>query len=344
MKKILFAIVVMFMSFTLLGCEKDEKVLRLITPTAQSTLDVLAPKFEAATGIKLEAVVKATGAAVTELDNTKSNPIYDVVWFPEVEVLNNESLFIEYQSPHIDLYDEELRSTSSVATNVNFVVPILLYNKTKVAELGVEVTGYESLLDPKLKGRIAFGGISSASTYNHVENMLLAMGTGASNDAKIVSDEGWNYVESFLENLDGKDGVGSSAMLSGVQSGEYTVAMSYDTQGSIALENVDNAYGDVGVVFMEEGVIAKNSSLAIVKGGNEKLAKEFVNWLSSLEGQEALGLDSPGGNPSMKTARSASHKVKVSEITVLPLNILWSSTKKTQVTDKFNTIYTRIFE
>lgn len=343
MKKIMFAIFIFLVSLTLIGCEKDEQVLRLITPTAQTTLDVLVPKFEAATGIKLEAVVKATGAAVAELENTKENPIYDVVWFPEVEVLNNESLFIEYKSPHENLYDEALRTTSKVGTNVNFVVPILLYNKTKVSELGITVDGYQSLLQTELKGKIAYGSISSASTYNHIENMLLAMGTGATNDEKITSEAGWNYIRQFLQNLDGKDGVGSAAMLSGVQSGEYTVAMSYDTQGSIAKENKENAYDNVGVVFMKEGVLAKNSSVAVVKGGREDLAKKFVDWLSSKEGQEVLGLESPGGNPSMTSARSADHKVKVSELTVIPLNILWSSEKKAQVTTAYTPIYEEIF-
>src|SRR5690554_3629730 len=158
MKKLFAVVSILVVLFTVVACDtKDENTLSLITPTAQNNLDIIAPLFEADTGIKLEAISKATGDVVTELNSTKDNPIYDVVWLPEATILDNLSLFVSYESSNISLYDEEFISSSDVVTNINYAIPIILYNKSGLEGLGVEITGYESLLDPKLKGKIAFG-------------------------------------------------------------------------------------------------------------------------------------------------------------------------------------------
>ena len=61
----------------------------------------------------------------------------------------------------------------------------------------VKVEGYEDLLNPALKGKIAFADPSkSSSSYEHLINMLYAMGNGD-------PDKGWDYVEKLCRNLDG---------------------------------------------------------------------------------------------------------------------------------------------
>src|SRR5699024_12129135 len=57
------------------------------------------------------------------------------------------------------------------------------------------------------------------SSYNHLENMLFAMGK----DNDPFSDEAWDYVEQFLDNLDGKIASSSGNVHKGVADGEYTV-------------------------------------------------------------------------------------------------------------------------
>ena len=152
------------------------------------------------------------------------------------------------------------------ATNVNYAIPVLIYNKTMVSN---PITGYSSLLRTELKGKIAFGdATSSSSAYNHLENMILAMGEGANNDEKVASDAAWEYVEAFLNNLD-KIITSSNVTLTGVVNGEYAVGLSWDTKGYEAIKaklEGDTAYADIEVVYMSEGIVAKNSSVAIIKG------------------------------------------------------------------------------
>ena len=55
----------------------------------------------------------------------------------------------------------------------------------------IKITGYEDLLQPELKGKIAFADpTKSSSSYEHLVNMLYAMGSDDSNgDTPSVDSE-----------------------------------------------------------------------------------------------------------------------------------------------------------
>jgi len=347
MKRIFLVLSVFIFMFVCVACKDGEtdKELTLYSSTSETNLQILLPEFEKATGIKVNYIYDSTGNIVTRIKNEAGNPQADVVWLPEANILADTQYYEKYVSPHNDLYEDAFKNVTGYATNVNYAIPVLIYNKTMVSN---PITGYSSLLRTELKGKIAFGdATSSSSAYNHLENMILAMGEGANNDEKVASYAAWEYVEAFLNNLDKKIITSSNVTLTGVVNGEYAVGLSWDTKGYEAIKaklEGDTAYADIEVVYMSEGIVAKNSSVAIIKGTKKlDLAKKFVDWMSSQAGQDVIGEKLEGAHPILSTAKLADYKKSDTPLTYIAITTEWSSNKKQEILNKYTQIYQRIF-
>ena len=160
--------------------------------------------------------------------------------------------------------------------NVNAII----YNNTLLAGLGVEVTGWESLTDPALKGNISFANpADSGSALEVIVNMLAAMnGTGNLED-------GWDFVTKFVENLDGKFASGSSAAYKNVVEGEYAVGLCNEDKAISYMK--DGA--DITTVYAKEGITLRPSNIALIRGGaNPDNAKLFIDFVVSKECQTAM--------------------------------------------------------
>lgn len=347
MKRILLCLVVLMLVLT--GCGKADKdpgvdegkgTITIYTPTAQNNLDVVIPAFEEATGIKVEVIRGSSGEVYSRIQAEAQNPQADVAWIPTSTVLLDTSYFDQYVSVHNDLYDEEFQNTSGFATEIGYNAPVIIYNTNLV---DFEIKGYADLLNPALFGKIAMGNAaSSSSAYNHLENMLLAMGVGADNYAKAYSDEAWAFVEAFYKNLDGKIVDSSSVTYEGVLSGEYAVGMSWDTPAqSYLAEGVEH----LKVVFMEEGVIPGTGCVALIKNApNPEGGKAFIDFLASMEGQSVYGRDALGANPILPGAEVASYKPKIADLNVIPRTTEWQAETKPIILQRYEAMYLEIFE
>ena len=347
MKRIFLVLSVFMFMFVCVACwgEETEEELTLYSSTSETNLQILLPEFEKATGIKVNYIYDSTGNIVTRIKNEAENPQADVVWLPEANILADTQYFENYVSSNNNLYEDAFKNTTGYATNVNYAIPVLIYNSNMVTN---PITGYSSLLRPELKGKIAFGdATSSSSAYNHLENMILAMGEGANNDEKIESDEAWDFVEDFLNNLDKKIITSSNVTLTGVVNGEYAVGLSWDTKGYEAIKaklEGDTAYANIEVVYMSEGVVAKNSSVAIIKGTKKlDLTKKFVDWMSSREGQDVIGEKLDGAHPILATAKLADYKKSDTPLNYIPITTAWASSNKQNVLNRYTEVYQRIF-
>lgn len=348
MKRILLYLAVLALLLT--GCGKDgEKepgtsegkgTITIYTPTAQDNLDVVIPAFEEATGIEVEVIRGSTGEIYSRIQAEAENPQADVAWIPTSTVLLDTSYFDQYVSVHNDLYDEVFQNKSGFATEIGYNAPVIIYNTNLV---DFEIKGYADLLNPELFGKIAMGNASSSSSaYNHLENMLLAMGVGADNYEKAYSDEAWAFVEEFYKNLDGKIVDSSSVTYEGVLSGEYAVGMSWDTPAqAYQAEGIEH----LKVVFMEEGVIPGTGCVALIKNApNPDGAKAFIDYLASMEGQSVYGLDALGANPILPGAEVASYKPRIADLNVLPRTTEWQAETKPIILELYEAMYLEIFE
>jgi len=216
--------------------------------------------------------------------------------------VQHPDLWEEYTSPNEALIDEGYRQGAVKAySNSNLSGSgCLIINNELAAELGVEIKGYADLLNPALKGKIASGDpTKSSSAWAELTNMLLVMGD------EPYDEKAWEFVEKFVEQLDGIQLDSSSAVYKGTADGEYVVGVSYEDPCIQMLASG----ADVSVVYPEEGTVWLPAATAIVKGApHEANAQAFIDFQLSNEGQSiyanlttrAVNSSLPLGNEFMK--------------------------------------------
>ncbi|MBQ8080468.1 MAG: extracellular solute-binding protein [Clostridia bacterium] len=313
----------------------DGQKLVLITATASDNLDVLIPAFEAATGIDVELITASTGEVYSRIQNETNNPSADVTWISASYVSRDTSFFTPYVSVHNDELPEGFRTQDGYINYVNFTMPVLLVNKNLV---DIEIKGYKDLLDPSLFGKIAHGdAAASSSAYNHIENMLVTLG-----DGDMSSEAGWEYVEAFLKQLDGKIINSSGTIYKGVEAGEYAVGLTWDTP---CLAYLAQGIDYLDMVVMEEGALCSPSGVAVIKNcKNEESAKAFVDFMTSKEAQSLMGTKVPGANPIRTDVELASYKKGLADMNASVVDASFSAANKPAVLERYQDLYLEIFE
>jgi iron(III) transport system substrate-binding protein len=226
-------------------------------------------------GISTEVITAGTGELLKRVEAEGENPSGDIFWGGSLTSIKPKmNLFEVYKSANEDDVFEYCKNTEGMITRFTLVPSVIMANKNLIGDIRVE--GYMDVLNPALKGKIAFADPSkSSSSFEHLVNMLYAMGNGN-------PDDGWEYVESFCKNLDGKLLSGSSAVYTGVAEGDYTIGLTFEEGAAKYVR--DGA--PVKVIYMEEGVIIKPDGVQIIKGArNMESAKKFVDFVTSKDTQ-----------------------------------------------------------
>ena len=179
---------------------KEEQVLVVYTSRSESLNNAVIPEFEKDTGIKVEVVTAGTGELLKRAESEKANPLGDIFWVADRTMLeSSKDLFAQYVSKEDTNMMEAFRNTTGYFTPAFADPTVLIINTDLIGDIKLE--GFEDLLNPELKGKIAFGDpVNSSSAFQSLIAMLYGMGTG--NDP--LSDEAWSFVDKFIKNLDGK--------------------------------------------------------------------------------------------------------------------------------------------
>lgn len=250
----------------------------IYSPLTESMIDSMLSKFEEDTGIEAECLAMGTGDALKRIQTEAGSPQADVLWSGTIGTVKNKSeYFADYICANEDAFYDEYKNTEGNLTRFDTIPSVIMVNTDLIGD--IEINGYEDLLNPELKGKIAFADpAASSSSFEHLVNMLYAMGNGN-------PDNGWDYVKSLCGQLDGKLLGGSSAVYKGVADGEYTVGLTFE-QGSAQYVA---AGAPVKTVYMEEGVIFRGDGAYIIKDcPNEANAQKFLDWLTSKDIQEYM--------------------------------------------------------
>lgn len=241
-------------------------------------INPLVSEFENQTGVKVEVVAAGTGELLKRVESEQGNPLGDIFWGGSLSTMApQKDLFEAYQSVNESSIQEGMKNVEGSLTRFTDIPSVIMVNTDLIGD--IEVNGYEDLLNPALKGKIAHCDPSkSSSSYEHLINMLYAMGNGNPED-------GWDYVDKFCQNLDGKLLSGSSAVYKGVADGEYVVGLTFE-EGA-AKYVADGA--PVKVIYMEEGVISKPDGVYIIKDAkNMDNAKAFIDFITGKEAQTII--------------------------------------------------------
>ena len=271
-----------FISLIFYSCSSktsDEGRLVIYSPHALDFVEPLIKDFEEKNpNIKIELIAAGTGELIKRVETEQNTPLGDILWGANLNLIKDKlNLFEDYTSTNENsLYDEYKNKEGSI-TRFTTIPSILIVNTNLTKDIKIE--GYADLLNPALKGKIAYTDPSlSSSSFKHLINMLYAMGEGN-------PENGWEYVEKFVYNLDGKLLSGSSAVYKGVADSEYAVGLTFEN----AAANYAASGSPVKLVYMKEGVIMKADGIYIIKNAKHlENAKKFVDYITSYDAQKKM--------------------------------------------------------
>lgn len=262
-------------------------VLVVYTPNEEGMLQSLIPVFEENTGVQVQLITAGTGELYSRIRSEAGNPQGDVMFGGgAAQAAVNAELWQPYTSPEDAAMVQGGKNTTGAFTPYQADGSNLLVNVQAVAEAGIEIGSYADLLQPVLKGKIAFGDpTASSSAFAQLTNMLKAVG------GDYESDAGWNYVEALVDQLDGISIGSSSQVAQDVANGEYIVGLTYEPLS----QNFVLSGAPVEIVYPAEGAAFLPATVQIIKGGpNNAAAEAFIDFVISEQGQTIIAEQTAG--------------------------------------------------
>ena len=317
------------------GCSSEKSAssnsLVIYCPHPLDFINPLVDDFKAKNpGINVDVIAAGTGELLKRVESEKDNPLGDILWGGSLNTIRLKmDLFENYTSTNEVNIAEFYKNVEGPITRFTTIPSVLMVN-TNLSK-NIKIEGYEDLLNPALKGKIACADPSaSSSSFEHLVNMLYAMGNGN-------PEKGWDYIRKFCENLDGKLLSGSSAVYKGVADGEYTVGLTFEQGGAMMV-----AQGSpIKLIYMKEGVIIKPNVVSIIKNAkNMENAKKFLDYVASYDAQKMVNeLNRRAIRNDLPTSEIL---LSIDKINVIEDNEDIVEANKQKWLDKFRDIFTSI--
>lgn len=306
----------------------DEATLIVYSPNSEGLINSMIPAFEEKTGISVQLEQAGTGELFTKLRGEKSAPVADVIFGGSFSTYSeNKDLFEEYVSAYDAELPENFRNKEGFKTSYTLDGSVIIINKDLTE--GIEIKGYQDLLNPELKGKIATSDpTSSSSAFSHLTNMLVAMGG-------YESDEAWQYVTDLFKNIDGKIQSSSSSVYKTVVDGEMAVGISYEDP---VMQLIKDGADNIDIIYMEEGVIFLPAGSGIIKGAKHpNNAKLFMDFLNSKEAQDILGTQTTN-RPIREDAEVSDFMTPITEIKQLQEDFDYVNENRDKIIDRFTEV------
>ncbi len=286
----------------------EEHRLVVYTSHKQEVWQPIVREFEERTGIWVDVVYGATSELLERIERESGEAQADLMFGGGVESLETyRDCFAPYLCTEADALLEQFRCDDGLWTPFSALPTVLIYN-TKLMEPG-PLTGWEDLLSPQLRGRIAFTDPSvSGSAFTALMTLLSAL----------PGDRDEN-LRAFAENLAGVQLDDSGAVLTAVADGSAVVGVPLE---ETALKR--NAEGEnIAMVYPEDGTSCVPDGSAIVLGApHEENARLFIDFTVSAEVQRLLagqfcrrpvrsGVDSVPGSPALEELPAADYDLEL---------------------------------
>lgn len=203
----------------------------------------------------------------------------------------------------------------------------LIVNPQLRDELGIEIEGYEDLLNPALEGKIILAAPdASSSGWRQVQTMLATMGDS------FDDDKGWEYIEELMKLS--YSSTSSRDIYNLVINGEYVVGLTWES----IVDALIQSGAPVENVYMKEGNTAMASGGAIVKGApNLAAAEAMMDLVASTEFHD-LRTETSSGRSSNGLATLVGLPAE-SEMNLIDLDFEYLSENKDAMIDRWNTLW-----
>lgn len=254
----------------------------------EQVTEYLAKFNETYPDITVNVVRESTGIITARLIAEKDNPQADVVWgtaASSMMVLDDMGALRAYEPEGCDRILPQFKSDKEVPTWVGIDAweTAFTVNTEELKKLGVdEITSFDDLLDPKLKGHIVMSNPNSSGTGFLTVSAILQMNGKDSQD-------GWDYLDQLHENIAQYVHSGSKPAKMAA-AGECAVGISFGYAG--LSQKADGA--PVEVVFPEEGSGWDLEANALMeKDEINPAAYTFLDWAISDEAMELYKVNYP---------------------------------------------------
>jgi len=282
---LLLSLSLLLMAFA--GCSKEEKKeLNLYTWADYVPMDVIT-EFEEKTGIKVNYTSFETNEEMlAKLENTKGGD-YDLVIASDyiIKIAVDEGLVSELDKSKIPnfanidpiyqgfFYDSENKYTVPYAPGI----PLIVYNPD---EVGIDITGYESLWDPSLKDSVGIMDTERVITGITLKTLGESFNT---ENLDAINKAG----EKLLELAPNIRVLSQDQTQNYLITGEISVAFLFTSQVAMALQ----ANPDFKVVYPKEGLGFGVDALFIPSNApNKDNAHKFLDYI--LEGEVGAKISS----------------------------------------------------
>ncbi len=239
-------------------------------------------EFEERTGIWVDVVEGGTNELLDRVADEAGAPAADVMFGGGVESLSSHAgCFLPYTCAVADDLDPRFRSEEDLWTPFSSLPIVLIYN-TKLMSPG-ELTGWEDLLSPALRGQIAFADPAvSGSSFTAVMTCLAALGGG---DGMALGGDEEALLRRLAGSLDGKQLSSSGDVLTAVAGGSAKVGVTLE---ETALQwEAEGA--DLALVYPAEGTSAVPDAGALIKGApHPENAGAFLDFIVGRDVQALL--------------------------------------------------------
>lgn len=283
-------------------------------------------------GLNIEIVNGSAGELTSRISAERNNPQGDVMWggLSNSDGAIYTDLFEHWLSDYEHEVFDAYKSNNGFYNLDHLSTTVFCVNTDLEKELGIDIQGYEDLLNPKLKGKIVFSDPNSSSAaWNNLCNIMAVYG----ND----SDAAWAQMEGMLRN-GMVISTSSSVAFKSVLTGEYVVGLTYEDGASTLLKS---GATNIKMVYPKEGASASAFGVAIIKGApHMEAAKALVNFLMSAEGQEELGTALGTLRFTNSTAKyDTPYLPAYDEVKWSDRDVNWLIANKEQVLKRWNDLY-----
>ncbi|HPF53922.1 MAG TPA: extracellular solute-binding protein [Eubacteriales bacterium] len=271
--------------------------------------------------ITVEVIAAGTGELCQRIAAESAAPLCDVLWGGGADSL---AAYTEYFDAYVcandDVIADAFKDANDMWIGESPLPMVIIYNKTLIAEEDVPTT-WAGLCDENLKGHIAYASpAKSGSAYTQLCTMLFSQPT---------IDEGWEMVDKFIANLDGKVQESSGNCHKLVASGEYWIGVTIEKSAVLYADNPD-----IGFLY-PEGNSAVPDGVALIKNcPNPENAKLFIDFVTGYECQ----LDQ-NTNWKRRPVRSDLEPVglcALSELDLCDYDFEYAATQKESIIEKWN--------
>jgi len=311
--------------------EESTDTLVVYAGITDTLVNGLIPAFEEATGVKVEVITGSTSELLKRIESEQDNPYADImiggtqqVYIPYID------LFAEYTSVNdADLVDGH-KTYDGKLTPFCTESAIIMWNTNLIGD--IEVKSYEDLLNPELKGKIAFSDpASTGSGSGMIADLLYLKNDQTGYDGQA----GWDFVTKFIDQLDGKVYASSGQTHKAVADGEMTITRTFESAAFSYLASG----APVAVIYPTDGVNFADAYAAMVKNCvNSANAKKFLDFVSGEQAQSLIGTELCA-RPVHKNAATADFIPDINTIAKFEFDAVERASQIQDIIAKYNEIF-----